>query len=551
MVITEDTCEAPIKSEVLKSEKTPQEIGRNNPLKERIFLRHHIHSVHSTRDGMLKIKDLVAEAKADGEVFSLTDHGSIGGWIECIDECEKAGIKPIVGVEAYMNDHRAELIALRGSKDKSKTDERDKIKQNFHLVLLAKNNHGFTNIITLCNSAVIDGFYGKPLVTYDELRALPDDEAGSKGIIVTSACLGGTLPQLLMADELKLADDWCRMMMNAFGDDFYLEVHSNNIDLQKDVNSKILQLSKKIGCKVCIGMDSHYLKQDWSDTHQDLLLLQTKKSRNDLGMVDYRLTIENAKGEVKTKKVLEGTEFKRMPVEAIKVGDTFGKNKSKETVINIEQVERTWKFASNNAWYKNEAELRHEVEMFHDELKDDIEDIIDTNYDIYDKIESVKLDRSLKLPISNDSDKTLMHLILKKMEEKGVVSQEAVERVKHEFRVIRENNFCDYFLILADLLDYARSMNIPLGAGRGSAAGCYIAYLLDIHRINSLDPKYGDMPFERFLSDDRNLRTVTTTDSNGVSFSFKETDIVKVCRAGNILSIPAIKLAENDALIIE
>lgn len=488
------------------------------------FLRHHIHSVMSARDAMLPIKTILDIAEESNEAASITDHGSIASWISAYNHCKENNIKPIFGVEAYINRHRDRLLEivaqLKIEKDKSikseLTYERDLIKKYHHIVLIAKNQEGFHNLIELVNGGYSHGFYGRPTITYDELFKLKE------GILVTTACLGSTLCQSIMNKEIKDAKEHLVLMKEHFPNDLYLEVQANNIDEQRNCNKYIVAFSKKLEIPMCIGLDSHYLTADWGETHQDLLLLQTKQKREDVGKTDWKIIYETKKGELKTKKFPKDKEFRKgFMGEDIYPDMMIGT----DTVKVIEEVPRVWQF-KGYADYLSEEQVRARVNELHKELVKDIDYIIQGNYDIYDKIDSVDFDTSIKLPHIEDAEKKLTELVKTKVKELKLVNKEYVARLKYELKVIKENGFSTYFLILYDLLDWCKQHSIPLGAGRGSAVSSLIGYVLGIHRINPLDPRWGEMPFERFLASDRNINKIILEDKEGNKLEFLETDEV-------------------------
>lgn len=516
------------------------------------FLRLHIHSVHSSRDGMLKISELVKQAKASNEAFSLTDHGSISGWIECIDECKKNNIKPVLGLEAYITNHRDRILELKELISKEKNidkkrimqHERDEIKQLFHLVLIAKNQNGFYNIIELNNIGFTEGFYGKPIITYDDL--LDIKKKYSLDLIATSACIGSPINQYILNKKYNEAKEWANILKDIFGDDFYLEVQSNNIPEQKIINKKLIDISKELNIKLCIGMDSHYLSHEDVDTHQDLLLLQDKKVKADVGKVDIRITYENKKGETKIKKVEPNIDFRKgIKAKDLKIGDLIKGDK----IINLEKVDRVWSFSTDLLYYKSQQQLEKEIKKYHKELVPYIDELINNNKKIYSKIEQIVLDESVKLPEVKDAKKKFIEEIKKGLKAKGLVQKEYIERIKFELNIINQNNFEGYFLILQDMLNYAKKQNIPIGFARGSSTGSLVAYVLDITRVNPLDPRWGPLPFERFLSNERNINKIIIDDGNGNQKEFFETAEVLVKRKNKSMKILAKNIKIGDELL--
>jgi len=535
--------------------------------KKKKFLRLHVHSVHSARDAMLPVKTIVEDAIEHNEIPSLTDHGSIAGAIEFIDECEKNNIVGAIGCEFYINKNIDRLIELKDlianekdtNKKKKLQNERDDKRKHSHLLILAKNTHGFYNILRLNNLAYINGFYHKPTINYDELFSMKPDKNGDYGVIVTSACMASPLGKYILNNDIDSATDWCQLMKDYFGEDFYLEVQTNKMKEQKIINKKIIEISKKLNIKMCIGNDAHYLKRNWADTHQDLLLLQNKNTRSDLGKIDYRVTWENGKGEEKSKKIKAGKDFRKgTPIEKVKVGDEFGKGKNKDKVIAIKEIERAWSFSTNESYYKSEKQLRIDVKSSHKELEKVINKIIDGNKEILSKVEEVKPNKVNKLPKIDGGYEKLVAFVKKSLKEKQQNNElhrplkKYVERVKYELGFIKERGYENYFLILADLMYYVRKNNIPMGVARGSAGGSLVAYLIGIHRLDPLDTRWSDngLRFERFLNPSRSKgKTYKFYNENNRIFYIHELEKVKILRnKEEIIAYPK-EIKERDEII--
>lgn len=516
-----------------------------------MFIRHHIHSIMSTRDAMLKIEDIIQEAKNKDESFIICDHGSIASWISLYNLCKKNNIKPIFAIEAYINQQRDRLLELveqinsmNDSSDKELKkklqEERDRIKKYEHIILIAKDQIGFHNIIELANIGFIKGFYGKPTITYDELIKYKN------GIIVTTACLGSTLNKYILNNDITSAKNHLKFLKENFKDNLYIEVQANNIEEQRKCNKQLIKLSKEFDIPMLIGLDAHYLDLESKETHQDLLLLQNKNKRSDVGKIDINITFENNKGEIKHKKVAPDKEFRKgFIANELKVGDVI----KKETIIDIKEVNRVWQF-SGDAAYLSEAELQEYAKQNHKELIPHINEIFNNNHELYDLIENVEIDTEIKLPKIENDEKILTQKVKEALIKMGFSKKRKyIDRVKHELNVIKKNGFSSYFLILADFIEYAKSKQVPTGVGRGSGASSLVAFLLGIHRINPLDPRWGEMPFTRFLSLGKLSNKILIYDEEGNKKEFISQDLIKIIRNNKEEQIEASSLQEGDEFV--
>lgn len=519
------------------------------------FVHIHTHSTSSTRDGLATIAQMVEISKKRNELFAITDHGSIQGWMQYYTEAKKAGIKPIFGIETYVNPNRVQLMEvlhkIKNTKngDSELNKQRDELsQQRMHLILVAKNITGFYNILQIANDAYINGFYSRQLTDYETIFKYKE------GVIVTTACIGGPIREFSDKNDLKSAIAFVEQMQLQFGDDFYLEVQVNEMPEQKKYNSFIVKLHEATKVKLLCGIDSHYVNKEDNIVHQDLLLVQNKNKAKDIGKFDIRIVYENKKGERKVKRVNpdKSTEFKKgIDYKTLHVGDVV----NKETIIEIEEVSRVWQFEAHNLYFKSAEDLIAEIKR--SELKKYVEEIVNNHYQLDQKIEDFEIDTSNKLPHVDNADNILTKMCtqsLRKLKEENkllVNAKRYVERLKFEMDVIQSNGFSTYFLILADIITYCKNKQIALGAGRGSAVSSLVSYLLGITRIDPLDPRWSEegLPFERFLSTDRNASVVTVSDGE-TQYKFYDYEQINVIRDKKEIVICAKDIQENDEVII-
>jgi len=392
------------------------------------FVHLHTHSHYSLLDGLAKIDDLVKKAKELGmPALALTDHGVMYGLIEFYKKARKAGIKPILGVEAY--------VARNGHKDKRpKIDD-----SSYHLVLLAKNETGYQNLIKLITIAHLDGFYYKPRV---DLALL---EKYHEGLICSSACLIGEVARHFLNNDDKKAEETAKKYQQIFGaGNYYLEVqHHPNIEKQKVVNEKIIGLGQKLDIPIIATNDIHYLNPD-DDYAQDVLLcIQTKRTLSDTDRMSY-------------------------------MGEDF-------SMRTPDQMKKDWK--DHPEFITNTLELAEKCDV-----KLELGKTLLPNF---------------KVPNGKTDIKYLADLCqqgLKRRYGQVKISQGIKDRLEYELEVIEKTGFTSYFLIVADFINWAKNNGIVVGPGRGSAAGSLVSYLTN---ITNIDPLKYNLIFERFLNPER------------------------------------------------
>ncbi len=409
------------------------------------FVHLHVHSHYSMLDGMGKISDLVKKAKQDGQpALALTDHGVMHGVIELYEECIKEGIKPIIGVEAY--------VAPRTLHDKQPRID----SSSYHLILLAKNDVGYKNLLKLTTIAHLEGYYYKPRVDKETLRKYSD------GLIACTACVQGEVPRKSL-ESIDLGRDTVKEYIDIFGkDNLYLEVQKHSkVEQQEAANELIFQLSKEFDLKVIATNDPHYVNSDDDIAQDALLCLQTGRVVSD---------------------------EKRMSM----AGDDY-------SLLTREQMAKN--FPDRPEVMTNTLEI---VEKCN--LKLDLGGIIIPDFPVPEghTLESYFMEKSyLGLNWRYGSERITKADLPKDREptpEELKITPEIWERYKYEYSVIDHMGYQGYLLIVADYVQWAKDQGIAVGPGRGSGAGSIICYSFNITNLNPLD--YG-LLFERFLNPDR------------------------------------------------
>ena len=404
------------------------------------FTHLHVHTEFSMLDGAARLDELVAKAAQDGQpALGITDHGNMYGVLEFYKECRKQGVKPVIGTEAYMAyDSRTERPARRGRVDDSGGDTEGGKKLYYHLTLLAETDQGYRNLIQLASLAFLEGYYYKPRMDWELL------EKYHHGLIATTGCLGGhVLQSLLMGDE-KGALEKAGRLQEIFGrDNLFVELQDHGLAAQRDTNPKLVELARRIDAPIIGTNDSHYVHRDDHEAHDALLCVQTGAMLSD---------------------------------------------------------PKRFKFEGQEHYLKSSAEMRY--------LFRDLPEACDNTLWIAERADvNIEFGKPLlpNFPIPEgfaDDAAYLDHLAWEgaKMRWGEVLPASVVERVAYELQVIKNMGFASYFLIVWDLIKYAKDSGIRVGPGRGSAAGCAVAYCL---RITELDPIKYDLLFERFLNPSR------------------------------------------------
>ena len=393
------------------------------------FVPLHLHSEFSLLDGAIKLKDLCKFAKENNmPAVAITDHGVMYGALDLYLEAKEAGIKPLIGCEFYVHDG-----------DLSERDMHHN--PRYHLVLIAKNNQGYMNMVKLASDAACKGFYMKPRINFELLQEYHE------GIICCSACLGGEVLQHLRKGEYEEAKAVAKRYKDLFGEDYYIELQDHGLEDQKRTNPDLIKIAKELDIKMVITNDSHYLKKEDADWHDTLLCMQTQSLKSE----ENRFHFPNNEFYVKTVDEMR---------EAFKWMDTETFNQCIQNTVDI-------------------AEKCHITIKWEAPLPD------------------------FKVPANHTNESYLAELVMEGLKRKygeENITDSLKERVNYELGIIDKMGFAAYFLITWDFIHFAKTHDIPVGPGRGSAAGSVVAYALD---ITDLDPIRHHLLFERFLNPER------------------------------------------------
>ena len=404
------------------------------------FAHLHLHTEYSLLDGAARITDVVEAAAADDQpAIAITDHGNLYGVVDFVKAANNVGIKPIIGIEAYYTE---------GSRwDRPVGAEN----RRYHMNLLAENEVGYRNLLQLSSKAFLDGYYYKPRMDIELLAE------HSEGIIATSGCLGGLVPQLLAPDavseegnkrssrDIDAAVAVAVRFQDVFGkDNFFIEVQDHGIEAQRRIMPDLLEIASRIDAPLLATNDAHYTRRDEHDAHDVLLCIQTGSLRNEPGRLRFEGSEHYLKSSDEMRRLFPGDEFP--------------------------------KACDNTLWIAERANV--EIEF-----------------------------GKILLPHFSVPEGETELTYLRRLVEQGTRERygaepgaEVWERVEHELKIIEEMGFPAYFLIVWDIIRHARENRIRVGPGRGSAAGSIVSYCL---RITDIDPLAYGLIFERFLNPGR------------------------------------------------
>lgn len=429
--------------------ETETRTGVGTALKSSDYVHLHNHTHHSLLDGLTKVEELVNRVKELGmDAVAMTDHGTMSGTVEFYKAAKDAGIKPIIGMEAY--------VAARSRFDRDPAKD----KARYHLIMLAMNETGYKNLMYLSSKANLEGMYYKPRIDHDLL------ESHNEGIIALSACASGEVGENLRADNYEEAKKIAAWYKSIFGDRYYLELQDHGHpdapaqwDVQVKINGYLEKLSKELDIPCVVTSDGHYLSHDDQDTHEILLCVGTGAFLSD----EKRMSLKDFELHVTDPMELIGRWAKTHP----------------EAVANTKKI----------------------ADMCNVEL--DLGGILIPKFPVPDgETEKTFLDKlvyqGLAMRYSNKTSEEAEKLFPEDI--RPLLSDTVRDRLDMELAVLDKMGYNGYFLIVQDFINWGKDQGIIFGPGRGSAAGSIIAYAL---RITDLDPLKYDLLFERFLNPDR------------------------------------------------
>jgi len=413
------------------------------------FVHLHVHSHYSLMDGLNTPYELLEAAKNQGQTsLAITDHGTLSSHRDMQIAAKELGMKPILGLEAY--------ISATDRFDKRAVAKRDDNTSLYnHIILLAKNDDGLKNLQKLSQIAWTEGYYHKPRIDIEALWEFGD------GIIVVSGCMNGLISKAIERGDNDKAREYVKMFKERFDKDFYIEVQAHN---PESLNTALLALADEFGVKPVATGDCHFAKKEERDLEELLLILSTKPTQNK--DADY----------------------------------TSGRQHS-NVIDRFDHLypDRPISFADINVYIQSYDEIVLDFEKAGVTRKD----IYESSVEISNKVQEYDFHENLDLlPVpKKNALKTLKEMCEKSLVEMGLDNETYKERLQEELQVIADKNFSSYFLVVSDMVGWAKENKILVGPGRGSAAGSLVCYLLG---ITDVDPIKFDLLFFRFINPERN-----------------------------------------------
>jgi DNA polymerase-3 subunit alpha len=414
-----------------------------------MFHNHHSHSYYSLLDGFSSPLELLKRAEEVGMTsLSLTDHGTLSGHRDFLLAAQETNVKPILGIEAYFTPDR---LDKRSKKDRGAEDQIYN-----HLIVLAKNEGGVQNLSKLSEIGWNDGFFSKPRIDFEVL------EKHSSDLVILSGCMNGIIAKAIQNGNLEMAKKHTGWFKEVFGDNFYMELQPHN---PAELNLQMLDLADKMNVKSTVTLDCHYASPEDRIAEEIMLILGTHPNiRKEAKFDDSR----------KIKDIIERLDYL--------YGDRFMSFKDLDIFL---------------MGHKDVRQLMIDQGI-------DRDDLYENSVEISSKIESYEIKRGLDLlPVDHkDPDIELERLAMEGLIKRGVSEDKVyLDRIREELDIIKSKNFSSYFLVVSDMIGWAKSNNIFVGPGRGSAAGSLVCYALEITEVDPI--KYG-LLFFRFINPERN-----------------------------------------------
>jgi len=413
------------------------------------FAHLHVHSHYSLMDGLNTPYELLKAAQKAGQVsLAITDHGTLSSHRDMQIAAKELGMKPILGLEAYLSEtDRFDKRAVAKREDNTSLYS--------HIILLAKNDLGLKNLQKLSQIAWTEGYYHKPRIDMEVLFEFGD------GIIVLSGCMGGIISKAIERGDNEKAREYTKIFKDRFGEDFYIEVQAHNPD---SLNTALLALADEFKVKPVATGDCHFAVKEERDLEELLLILSTKPTQN-------------------------------------KEADYTSSRKFTSIIDRFDYIypNRPISFADINVYIQSYDEILLDFEKAGIKRKD----IYESSVEISNKIEEYDFHENLDLlPVpKKNALKTLKEMCDKSLLDMELKNEIYKERLEEELKVIKEKNFASYFLVVSDMVNWAKQNEILVGPGRGSAAGSLVCYLLG---ITDVDPIKFDLLFFRFINPERN-----------------------------------------------
>jgi DNA polymerase-3 subunit alpha len=424
------------------------------------FVHLHLHDEYSLLDGFSKVEDYATRAEEFGwKYLSVTNHGMMGQIPRQFKACQRLGLTPIYGCEIYVNDfHEYREYMLKKADEmplpegfSSLEELRSSFKKNYHVVLLAKNEIGFKNLLKITSDAWINGYYRRPRATHEFLQS------HSEGLLCGSACLAGPISSCILQDKIDRAYKAAEFYKSMFSEDFFIEIMLLDLKEQKLVNKHLIKIAQDLNIDLVLTNDCHYLNKDDSYFQDILLLMQNNNTITDL---------ENKKDEV-------------------------------------------FQFSAKGLWFKTAEELDETWKNEHQYIPEKIYQQAKLNALKFAEKCKVEIDTTLKIPefknypdnvpkLMRNPDDCLRFMGFEGLKRRKLDDkQEYKDRIEMELDVIKQKKFANYFLIVKDMVDFAINNGIEIGPGRGSAPGSLLCFCLG---ITDVDPIVHVLFFERFLN---------------------------------------------------